>query len=455
MTGTLAPHPDDTIAARSSADGHGLRAIVRLSGADAVRLVADLFVSADGQPFSSARGVRKGDVKTGGVRLPADVYVWPRPHSYTGQDVVEIHTLGSLPLVDRLLADLFAAGARPAVPGEFTMRAFLAGKRDLTRAEAVMSVIHARSDDELRSSLDRLAGGVTRPLDRVRTDLLDLLADVEAGLDFADEGIEFVGTPELLTRVAAGLAHLANVRRRLTGRAVADEPVRVVLVGEPNAGKSSLFNRLAAADTAIVSPEAGTTRDYLTARRTVDGTPIELVDTPGREPPSDDIATQAQELGRWQSTRADVILLCIPWDQPVPESIVAFNSDFGTVPTVVVRTKADGPTNVAAAPPDGRPTCHTTVRSADGLRDLVPLLSAAIARVTRAAGHDESSRCRGHVDAATAALNRAHDHVVNDDPQELLALALREALEQIGEMVGTVHTNDLLDRIFSRFCIGK
>ena len=455
MTGSSAPHPDDTIVARSSADGHGLRGIVRLSGPDALRLAATFVVSADGSPIPSTRGYFRGTVSTGGLGLPTDVYCWPRPHSYTGQDVVELHTIGSLPLVDSLLATLIAAGARPATPGEFTMRAFLAGKRDLTRAEAVMAVIHAGSDEELRSSLDRLAGGVTRPLDRLRSDLLDLLADVEAGLDFVDEGIEFVGTAELLTRVAGGLAHLANVRRRLTGRTLSDEPVRVVLVGEPNAGKSSLFNRLTAADTAIVSPLAGTTRDYLTARLTIDGIAIELVDTPGWEESADDISSQAQTLGAGQSTRADVILHCVPWDRPAFELMSFSRSQNPDKSRILVRTKADGPACIAADDVEGVPACHATIRTEDGLNGTITILADAVGQVKRAARNADVSRCRGHVDSATAALKRAHDHVINDDPQELLALALRESLEQIGEMVGTVHTNDLLDRIFGRFCIGK
>ncbi len=293
LTAIAAQHPDDTIVALSSAAGPGARAIVRVSGPETRAVVERVFVANQPNPPTSfppregglPRGVASSfpapltlsDVHS---PLPAMLYFFPGPRSYTGQDLAELHTVGSPPLVERLVADLLNAGARPAQPGEFTLRAFLAGKKDLPQAEAVHAVIEAGTDADLQSALAQLAGGVTQPLHALRDDLLNLLADLEAALDFADEDIEFVGKSETLARINAALEQLTALQRQLDDRTVSGRPIRVALVGLPNAGKSSLFNALAGSD-ALVSPIPGTTRDYLTKRLDLAGVPVELIDTAG------------------------------------------------------------------------------------------------------------------------------------------------------------------------------
>src|SRR5262245_61246086 len=270
--------PNDTIVALSSATGPGARAVIRLSGPEAVRIALTLFHPT--QPIDrTRRRIHDGTIRLPEVHspLPGSLLVWPSPHTYTGQEMAELHTVSSPPLVDLLIAELLNAGARAAGPGEFTLRAFLAGKRDLPRAEAVQAVISAGSRVELKQALAQLAGGVTRQLEGLRDDLLNLLADVEAGLDFTDEDIRFVELEAVLHRLTKGLAQLTSLRRQLEQRAAVDRPFRAVLIGAPNAGKSSLFNALGGA--ALVSPTPGTTRDYLVSRLEIDGTVIELVDT--------------------------------------------------------------------------------------------------------------------------------------------------------------------------------
>ena len=328
---TALPHPDDTIVAVSSAPGPGARAIVRVSGPEARGVVERVFVAKrpkpptpfpnreggfqtpppTGEGLGRGRFLIPGSLALSGVHspLPATLHFFPGPRSYTGQDLAELHTIGSPPLVERLVADLLNAGARPARPGEFTLRAFLAGKKDLPQAEAVRAVVEAGTDADLRLALAQLAGGVTRPLQALRDDLLNLLADLEAALDFADEDIEFVGKPETLSRLDAAIDQLTTLRRQLEDRAVSGRPVRIALVGLPNAGKSSLFNTLAGGD-ALVSPIPGTTRDYLTKQLDLGGVPVELIDTAGWLDAADTIEEQAQQLGREQSARADVVLWC-------------------------------------------------------------------------------------------------------------------------------------------------
>ena len=442
----MTPHTQDTIVALSSAPGPGARAVVRLSGPRAAALALPLFRLPE--RTATERGLVQGALHLDDLAapIPADLYLWPAPRTYTGQEMAEIHALSSPPLVELLVARLLRDGARAARPGEFTLRAFLAGKLDLTRAEAVLGVIEAGDRDELKAALAQLAGGVARPLHALRDDLLNLLADVEAGLDFADEDIRFVDPSEMLLRLGKALAQVTNLGRQLNSRSLAGRPFRVVLAGRPNAGKSSLFNVLTGSQ-ALVSPEPGTTRDYLTARLDLGGVAVELIDTAGRQAGRDAIDARAQELGREQVGAADLVLLCLPADEPPRDEDVALLRQ-QSPPVVAVATRCD-----LAPPPAGMPA--TSAVTGAGLDDLRRLLAGRAAARRAPPLAPSLSRCRHHVEACLANLRRAHALVLEEDPPELLALELRLALEQLGEMVGAVYTEDLLDRIFSRFCIGK
>ena len=434
---------DDTIVALASAPGPGARAVIRLSGTDSRRVVGTVF---DAMP--AGRALAHGNLRLPDLHSPlrAVVYSMPGPKSYTGQDCVEIHTISSPPLVDLLIGTLLDAGARAARPGEFTMRAFLAGKKDLTQAEAVLAVIEADSDDELKLALAQLAGGVTRPLQGLRDDLLNLLADVEAGLDFSEEDMQFADRKDVLLRLGAGMAHLTNLRKQLDDRAVSDRPFRVALVGEPNAGKSSLFNALAGVSAAIVSSVPGTTRDYVTRSVTLQGTNVELIDTAGWQAQTNTIEEQAQRLGREQAEKADLVLWCVPAIEWRAERRMPPGYDAAR--TIVVLTKSD----LAAISTD-QPT--TSAKTARGIAELCRLLSDRAKGARKSPLAPSLSRCRHHVEKGLTHLRTAHQAVLFDEPAELLALELRLALDQIGEMAGAVYTDDLLDRIFSRFCIGK
>ncbi len=437
----MTPDPDDTIVALSSAPGPGGRAVVRVSGPRTRSVVHAVTADADTPLTLTPTALSLSGVA---AKLPADLHFRAAPNTYTGQDLAELHTLACPPLVERLIADLLAAGARPAERGEFTLRSFLAGKKDLTQAEAVLAVIDARTPADLGQALTQLAGGVTLPLQALREDLLNLVADVEAGLDFVGEDIEFVTAADVMVRVSRGIAHLVNLRRQLEARSRSEETLRVVLVGAPNAGKSSLFNALLGESAALVSPVAGTTRDYLTATLSVAGVAVELIDTAGHETARDDIEAQSQHLSREQRLRADVVLHCVPADAlEVPPAPFPHAAE-----VLTVRTKSD-------LVPSLRADLAVTLFHAGGLDSLCLHLNEAVGRLSQAALAPSQSRCRAHVGRALEALRRAHEHARESDPQELLALALREALDEVGAMTGAVYTNDLLDRIFSRFCIGK
>jgi len=444
----MLPDPQDTIVALSSAPGPGGRAVIRISGPTTFHVATRLFESALSFSFH-LRSMVEGHFRLPSIHspLPATLFIWPKPRTYTGQDLVEIHTISSSPLVDLLITELLKAGTRAAQTGEFTMRAFLAGKLDLTRAEAVLAVIEAGSRDELKEALTQLAGGVSRPLESLRDDLLNLLADVEAGLDFADEHIQFVDQRTLLERLRKGLALITLLGKQLEGRALTSRPFRVVFAGRPNAGKSSLFNALAGRAAALVSPEEGTTRDYLIHHLDLNGLKVDLVDTAGRRKTNGVIEHQAQSLREEQTRSADLVLLCVEAGTPLDEADnLSLNQQ--VPPVVGVATKCD----LAPAHVGFLPTSSLTNAGVDRVRSLLADKARSHSRPALA---PSLSRCRHHVDACLANLRRAHEMALFEEPPELLALELRGALDELGAMVGAVYTDDLLDRIFSRFCIGK
>jgi tRNA modification GTPase len=465
----MVPDLRDTIVALSSAPGSGARAIVRISGPMAFEVAGKFFqgssggsslstqhsalsaqlpaLNTDARPNKRCR--REGQLHLPGLDspVPADVYFRLGPQTYTGQDLAEVHTLSSPPLVDHLVTCLLGAGARSAQPGEFTLRAFLAGKIDLTRAEAVLGVIEAGNRNELQAALVQLAGGVTRPLQGLREDLLDLLAEVEAGLDFAEEDIRFVAEEDLLKRLAKGLAQLTNLKKQLEKRGISGRSFRVVLAGRPNTGKSTLFNALTGDCTAaLVSPQPGTTRDYLIRRLEFDSARLEIIDTAGWQNVDAPIEEQAQELARQQAEQADLLLLCIEAGQPISAVENRMLAESGKV--LGVATKCD-----LAEPPSN--LLATSGLKGTGIEELRRRLGEQARNHGGSPLAPSLSRCQHHVEAALQHLRQAHRQVLFRDPPELLALELRGALEQLGEMVGAVYTDDLLDRIFSRFCIGK
>ncbi len=361
----------DTIVALASAPGPGKRAIIRISGPEARRIAGTVFDPADAL-LASRRCRCEGQLQISGIEssLPADVYLWPAPRSYTAQDVIELHTISCPPLLDRLIGDILNHGCRSALPGEFTLRAFVAGKLDLPRAEAVLGVIEAGSRQDLKDALTQLAGGMTQPLEGLRENLLDLLADVEAGLDFTEEGIQFVDREALLCRLAKGLAQLTLAQKQFQDRAITDRPFRVVLVGRPNVGKSSLFNALTGGPSALVSAHPGTTRDYLIAKLQIKNVMFEIVDTAGWREASSTIEGQAQALGRDAAEAGDLLLLCLEAGADICKEENALLTRPGSPRVSAVATKCD-----VAIAPAGLPA--TSARTGAGIDALLRVASGS------------------------------------------------------------------------------
>jgi tRNA modification GTPase len=473
-------HPlDDTIAAIASPPGGAARGIVRLSGPQAIEL-ATCFIEPGGTTLrlSHPTQVVAGSLRLPGLHspLPCDVYLWcgrpactgagetpapqspaPQVRSYTGQPVAEIHTLGSPPLLELVLRSLCAAGARLAGPGEFTLRAFLAGRIDLTQAEAVLGVIDAADARDLNVALGQLAGGLARPLHRLRDGLLDLLAHLEAGFDFADEDLSFITHEELDRRLAEAETGVASILGQMASRGEESHAARAVLVGRPNTGKSSLFNALAGDRAALVSDLPGTTRDYLIAELDLDGVKCRLVDAAGMPLAVSDaenaVESAAQSAAEGQRRAADVEVLCLDCTRPLDDwERNELRSDNGKN-RLVVLTKCDAPrrTDCTTA------AVETSALSRQGIETLrrelrERAIAAAGGRGEAVAG--TAARCRESLRLAGESLAQAR-RVASGGQDELVAAELHIALAELGKVVGAVYTDDVLDRIFSRFCVGK
>ncbi len=452
-------HTLDTIAAIASAPGGAPRGIVRLSGP---RVRETLAACVDLEPPQALASATRAILLSGRIqlsaaascRLPADVYYWPDHRSYTRQPAAEIHTLGSPPLLSAVLETVCSAGARLALPGEFTLRAFLAGRLDLTQAEAVLGVIDARGERQLSAALEQLAGGLSRPLSRLRESLLELLAHLEAGLDFVDEDIEFVSRRQMAAHLDEAAELLHRTASQLTARRRDESLVRVTLVGWPNVGKSSLLNALAGA-TALVSDQPGTTRDYLTATLDLGGIACQLVDTAGHDPAAESGAVlhTAGELAASQAAACDVELLCFDTSRSPNAWETAIRAAPPAATRLLVGTKTDQTRHAAAPAVD----VATSAATGSGLAELRHRLRRAVEAVERneSAAELTAERSVGSLRAAGEAVDRARDLNARADGEELIAAELRAALAELGQVVGAVYTDDILDRVFSRFCIGK
>jgi len=448
--------PNDTIAASAAPTGPGLRAIIRLSGPRAIEIASGGFHS-DREPSAASKYpcVRNGTIRVEGLRplLPARLALWAAPRSYTGQDVAEIHLVGSPPLVNLVLASCLRQGARHAEPGEFTLRAFLSDRIDLTRAEAVLGVIDAQNAAQLDAALEQLAGGLSRPVVAMRERLLDLVAHLEANLDFTEEpDVDPLGRATLSTALGQAADELENLAQRLRAR---DRPLtrpRVVLVGPPNAGKSRLFNALLGRDRAIVSSRAGTTRDYLAGVCDCRGVEVELIDTAGFESSRDAIAIQAQALRVRQADQADLLLECRSADTAFAPSPCSLGSDN----SLWVWTKRD----LSSCEPSHPGTSEwivTSVATGLGLDELRRAIADRIGQRDREGDlpAGTAARCRGSILGAETALRSAMLAIQSGGGDELVAFDLRQAVDELGKVLGAVVTDDILDRIFRRFCIGK
>ncbi|HUG18844.1 MAG TPA: tRNA modification GTPase [Planctomycetaceae bacterium] len=452
---------DEPIAAIASAPGSAARGIVRVSGSALKASLERYFSPLDPSAWNSTRraGLHRGRFQLAdGLTIDVEIGLWPTRRSYTGQPMAEIHTFGSQPLLERILDLLRDAGIRLAAPGEFTLRAFLNGRIDLVRAEAVLGVIDASAEAELQTALEQLGGGLSGKLFDLRHDLLELLSDLEAGLDFAEEDIQFVAAEELVTRLEQGREFLSTLKTQSQTRLRSDHESRVVLAGLPNAGKSTLLNALAQREAAIVSEIPGTTRDYLTLSCSFDNMSVRISDTAGWEESDDRAMQSAQKFRETQIRQADLVLWCTASDleessQAEDERRMIECRDAGRQ-FHRLRTKSDLSFASAVPPATLALSAHTGAGLAELKRLIVQQLSESSAGQRQMIGLT-SARCAESLDETIRSLDHALEASRSGAGEELIAMDLRQALDGLGKILGVVHTDDILDRIFNKFCIGK
>ncbi len=458
--------PSRTIVAIASAQGSAVRGIVRLSGPQALTCV-NVMARPAIVPGNFAQAY-SANLFVDGISIPisANVFIWPNECSYTRQPSAEIHVLGSPPLLDAVVATLCRLGAARARPGEFTLRAFWAGRLDLTQAEAIMGAVEASSEHEFEIALAQSAGGLSHPLGGLRNELIDLLAHLEAGLDFVEEDLEFISSAQLALDLGRIGSTIARIRRQINERFVSAEGWKVLLIGRPNAGKSSLFNALIGRSAAIANEQAGTTRDYLVESLSLEGLTVQLIDSAGidrvhAETPDlprrpgrfhdEYILSLAQANTRSLIEKTHLQILCVEQGQPLEP----WERDFIATAIeriIVVATKADQSKCITP-----QAFIQTSVVTGQG----IDVLKSAIAQRLRSIGDGmevlkaTAARCVEPLAGADAAISRALETLSERGGEELIAADLRLALEELGRIVGAVYTDDILDRIFSRFCIGK
>ena len=466
MSSTPSP---ETIAAVSTPAGSGGVALVRISGPAAAAVGRACFRVGAGSraPWRAPRRATYGEWRQpGGGEVIDDVLAtfFPAPRSYTGDDVLEVGCHGSTYVQGALLASCLAAGARLAEPGEFTRRAFVNGKLDLTQAEGVGDLIAAETAAAHRLARTQLGGGISRAMGELRGELIDFAALLELENDFGEEDVAFADRGALLTKVAALRAEIARLLASFeVGRAVR-EGVAAVIAGRPNAGKSTLLNALLGDDRAIVSAVAGTTRDTIEASLAIDGVAFRLVDTAGLREATDEI--EALGVARALAEVARAAVLVYVWDvvRTDPEEVAADLSRLRRPGLEVVGVANKMDLNpyarlehyAAAELPEDRfvPVSAAHDMNLGLLRER--LFAAGVGELP-GAGDAVLTRAR-HVEAlgrAGEALQRVEDGLVSGLGGDLLVLDLRHALHYVGEVTGEIGIDDVLDAIFSGFCIGK
>lgn len=456
---------DDTIAAIASAAGPAAIGVIRISGPDAVPILRMLVATDNCSLAPTANAICcefEFDLARceGSGLIPLQCYIWPSNRSYTAQPSVELRLIGSPPILEMVLEELFRLGARPAQRGEFTLRAFLAGRLDLAQADAVLGVIEAADFEQLQVALKQLAGGLSGLIGAARSELLNLLADLEAGLDFVDEDIEFIEHEELIRRLTTVRQSIETLLKQAEQRMQSQARFRVVLGGLPNAGKSTLFNALVGRDAAIVSDVSGTTRDYLSLPLQWDGIEVELLDTAGWTDATETIEQAAQSQRVEQFDRADLVLWCRAANSSEANAIddanmlTSLRQSHANV--LEVSTKSD----LASA--DDSSERATIIRvcaaTGTGLGDLRAEIRLQLLNQPTGACElvgSTAARSKESLRSSLQALERAEHATRLRLGDEFTAIEIREALDQLGHIIGAVYTDDILDRIFSRFCIGK
>ena len=454
---------DDTIAAIATPLGQGGLAVIRVSGGKALATVDALFTPASKSKTRLAKAkthtLHYGHIVRDGQRLDeVIVSVMKAPATFTREDVVEISCHGGIRSTKTVLDAVLDAGPRLALPGEFTKRAFMHGRIDLAQAEAIADLIHARTDLALSAANEQLAGKLSQRINKLRDDLMHVLAHIEANIDFPDEDIE----PDTLSGLVQRLENAGRLIDELLSTAnegqLIRRGIRAAIIGRPNVGKSSLLNQLLGRDRAIVSAVAGTTRDTISEEAQIRGIAVVFIDTAGLQESDDPIEREGIRRSRESLTQADLILHVIDASEALTSDDQVYLADFDGKPRILVLNKSDLPNRLDQTESKGSPIVSVSCLNGQGIEPLKESIrnlvwdgdiTSEMLEVMINSRHQEALR------RASDSLRTALEQLLAGTPLDLVALDLRIGTNAVGEIVGQTTTEDLLDSIFSTFCIGK
>lgn len=462
----MQPHPQtteresiaqETIVAVSTPPGRGGIGIVRLSGPQSLGIAKGLIRPRYPLEHGRARFATIPDPETSELLDEAIVTWFERPQSYTGEDLVEIAAHGSPVVLEMLVRLALRAGARLARPGEFTERAFLAGRIDLTQAEAVHDLINAQTLYQARIAAEQMGGALSRRVQPAKQKLVELIALLEAGIDFAEDDVEITPDREIVTRIDTIAGELAPLARSFEHGRLVHSGLRLAIVGRPNVGKSSLFNRLLERDRAIVTASPGTTRDLVTERLSLGGIPVELVDTAGLREAHDEAEALGILKSREALAEADIVLVVLDASVPLRRDEQELIASLTGRRALAVRNKCDLDSVAEAAPQLPIQAVATSALTGEG---MAALRDALAEQVRNPAGESESGILTSlrHFEAVQGALTSLDDvraALPAGIPHEMLLLDLYTALRHLDSLTGETTADDILNRIFSTFCIGK
>jgi tRNA modification GTPase len=462
------PHPqlaeqesvaNETIAAISTPPGRGGIGIVRLSGPHALEIANALLTMRNPLTHARALFAEIHEPETQHKLDEAIVTYFARPNSYTGEDLVEIAAHGSPVILELLMRHALQRGARLARPGEFTERAFLSGRIDLTQAEAVRDLIESQTLYQARIAAEQMGGALSRRIAPPKQALVEMIALLEAGIDFAEDDVEVTPDVEIVTRIDTISGDLEKLARSFAHGRLVHSGLTLAIVGRPNVGKSSLFNCLVERERAIVTAAPGTTRDLVTERVSLGGIPVELIDTAGLREATDEAESIGIQKSRETLADADLVLVVLEAGIPLRDDEAQLIQSLAGRRALIARNKSDLslPDSDSFSGPDMARVIATSALTGEGIAEL---RNALLEMVHGPSSDSESGmltnlRHQEAVAAALASLAAARQAVSEKIPHEMLLLDLYSSLRQLDSLTGETTADDILNRIFSTFCIGK
>jgi tRNA modification GTPase len=456
-------YEEDTIAAIATPPGEGGIAIIRISGAEAENIATKIFARAQGKNGKlTSHRLYHGEIHDPKSNCMVDdvlLTIMRKPRSYTGEDVVEIHCHGGAFLSRKILGLALSQGARQAEPGEFTKRAFLNGKMDLSQAEAVLDLIRARTDKASELALTQARGELSKWVHGLREELLDILVQVEAAIDFPEEEIDLLKRPDVIQKIGNLRSEIFDIISTYEWGRLFREGARVCICGRPNVGKSSLLNALLGQERVIVTPVPGTTRDMIEEVINLDGLPVVLWDTAGLRETDDQIEQMGVNLSRQYLEKADALIVVLDGSTRLTQDDETLLRDAEGKKVLIVVNKNDLPQALSLeglSRGDSSTIVRVSAKSGDGMSVLQKKLKDLVIgcesepRIVLTNLRHRNALLRGEM-----ALSRAETTLEEGYAAEFVGIDLNEARDALGEVIGTVSSEDILEHIFKNFCIGK